>query len=165
MNWSSKEEYEQHRKQFESQPPPAAYICFIWPDDAKWQAIAAYEPHRAQVPIVREMLVNARSTFAVPSTSIEVLVGDALNTLGEMVRAGIDDERAMGPLLMFASEGNGFKWMFASCKQVTRDDGEVGLFIQVKEMEGVTDLAGARAYVDRHPLVLAAKIRLLTGAV
>jgi hypothetical protein len=54
---------EQHDKavaEFNAQSEPAAYICFLWPHLNRWQAVAAYEPHRALAQAARNLALEAR---------------------------------------------------------------------------------------------------------
>lgn len=158
--------YEAYRKnavEFDSQPEPIAYCCFIWPHLSRWQAVAAFETHKQLVAAVREHLVRVRREYANdPSPDDNALVGDAVNGVAEMVLQQIEDAPMMGALLAYIGEQMSSKFVVAIIDRSVNRDGVPGSLANVTAMpDAVTTVAQARAYCETHPLIIIAKTKLL----
>lgn len=160
------EEHEAHIREFDNQPEPEAYCCFVWPDIATWQAIAAYKQHEVLIPRVHAMFDRVWSESGRdPETMTDAdRIGLALNALAEMILMGADVSSTMGPMLLFVSRTKQTKWMLAVCSQVHRAEGP-GMLADLKVMTGVRSVNEARDWVNRHPLIIKAKIDLIKSKI
>jgi hypothetical protein len=138
---------------------PAAFICFVWQTLDKWQAMFAFERHRAGVPKARELLTYARKQAGQPSVSDRTLVGDAANTLAELVLRD-QDVAAMGSMLMFVSELTGMKYMIGECSRAHRETGP-GSLVSLYEIPAVATRLGAYDFLEGYAPIVGIKKRLI----
>lgn len=153
--------YEEAVRAFESRGEPEGVICFCWPRDSEWQLLGAFKEHESQIPVARQAVLEAReaSNSAANSTepiTEEMLIGDALNGLAEMVRTR-QETAFMGGLTLFITRSSNAKYMFAVIRREPN-----GSFVDAEPMPpSVTNLKTAREWCDAHPLIAIAKFELL----
>ena len=165
-NWNEiiRENVAKHReavKKFDAQPAPAAYICFIWPHLDRWQAVAAYPQHRPGIAKARELIIAERRKTGQTEVAEHEIVGDALNGLAELVLMNAEAPDMMGPLALIAADDKQATFMLGVVNRQDNRNGKPGFSTALENMPCVRTVAEARAYVDRHPMVLVAKARLL----
>lgn len=156
------EAHEADVKEFDSRTEqPAAYICFVWPDLNRWQAIVAYEAHREGIPAAKELLRQGRMSRGDGPPTLRQMGGDALNVLAELTLTGATAAAFMGSMVLFASETMEHKYMVAIVNRSMLRGKEVGSTVDVEPMTGVDSVAQARDFMNRHPLVVAAQKALM----
>lgn len=159
-------EHDAAQKEFEAQGEPAAYICFVWPDLHRWQAIAGYDSHREDIPRVRTLLTEARVGYGQKAPTADTMLGDCLNALAELTLRAVDNPQ-MGAMSLFVSKLTGYRYILATVNRSALRDSSVGSLTTVEPLTA-TNVLEARAAVDAHPTIIAAKLALmndvLTGA-
>ena len=156
-------EHERAVRDFTAQGDPAVWACFFWPALNRWQAIAAWEPHRQLVPAARALVVQGRQAYGDPINE-RTIAGDAANAVAYMVLRQMDDPK-MAALLMLVSEIVGDRYLFCTSKPDTTRKDATGRAVSgdVVTIEAIpaTDLQSAKEWVDSHPDIIRAKTALI----